>query len=115
MREIEHEIVKRLGEKLETHIKLENFYGIEIRSFPVEIAKLSLLIAEFQCNVRFYGEDVAWLNVLPLHRTGQIRRGNALTIDWLTICPPASPILEEYDLGGANRATRVRRQPNRAL
>ena len=63
MREIEHEIVKRLSEKLETQIKLENFYGIEIRSFPVEIAKLSLLIAEFQCNVRFYGEDVAWRHI----------------------------------------------------
>lgn len=88
MREIEHEIVTRLGEKLETQIKLENFYGIEIRSFPVEIAKLSLLIAEFQCNVRFYGEDVAWLNVLPLHRTGQIHVGNALIMDWEDVCPP---------------------------
>ncbi len=100
MREIEHEIVKRLGEKFDRQIKLENFYGIEIRSFPVEIAKLSLLIAEFQCNVRFYGEELACLNVLPLHRTGQIHCGNALTVDWLTVCPPASPILEEYDLAG---------------
>ncbi len=89
MREIEHEIVKRLSEKFETQMKLENFYGIEIRSFPVEIAKLSLLIAEFQCNVRFYGEDVAWLNVLPLHRTGQVHVGNALRMDWQEICPPA--------------------------
>ncbi len=100
MREIEHEIVKRLGEKLEAQIKLENFYGIEIRSFPVEIAKLSLLIAEFQCNVRFFGEDVAWLNVLPLRRTGQIHVGNALTIDWLKVCPQSVATMEEYDLAG---------------
>src|SRR5271157_2900513 len=88
MREIEHEIVKKLNDNSRTQIKLENFYGIEIKSFPVEIARLSLLIAEFQCDVRFFGEDVAWLNVLPLHRTGQIHVGNALTMDWLKVCPP---------------------------
>src|SRR5208283_463853 len=33
--------------------------------------------------------EVAWLNVLPLHRTGQIQVGNALRMDWLNICPPA--------------------------
>ncbi len=89
MREIEFEIVKRLNDNSRTHIKLENFYGIEIKSFPVEIARLSLLIAEFQCDVRFFGEDVAWLNVLPLHKTGQIYVGNALRMDWLEVCPPA--------------------------
>jgi hypothetical protein len=100
LREIEHEIVKRLSEKFETRIRLENFYGIEIRSFPVEIAKLSLLIAEFQCNVRFYGEELACLTVLPLHRTGQIQIGNALRMDWIEVCPPAVPTMEEYDLAG---------------
>jgi hypothetical protein len=80
MREIEHEIVKRLDDDPKTWIKLENFYGIETKSFPVEIARLSLLIAEFQ--------QVARLNVLPLHRTGQIHVGNALRLDWLKICPP---------------------------
>lgn len=88
MREIEWEIIQRLGDlNSQTDIRLENFYGIEIKSFPVEIAKLSLLIAEFQCNVRFYGEQVAWMNVLPLHRTGQIHVGNALRMDWLEVCP----------------------------
>jgi restriction-modification enzyme MmeI-like protein len=42
MREIEFEIMRRLGETRGTQIKLENFYGVEIRSFPVEIARLSL-------------------------------------------------------------------------
>ncbi|MFZ1965262.1 MAG: DNA methyltransferase [Roseiarcus sp.] len=100
MREIEFEIMRRLGEGRGTQIKLENFYGIEIKSFPVEIARLSLLIAEFQCNVRLFGEEEAWLNVLPLHKTGQIQVGNALRMDWLKLCPPAAPILEEFDLAG---------------
>ncbi|MGD1016949.1 MAG: DNA methyltransferase [Roseiarcus sp.] len=100
MREIEFEIMRRLGEGRGTQINLENFYGIEIRSFPVEIARLSLLIAEFQCNVRFFGEEEAWLNVLPLHKTGQIHVGNALRMDWMTVCPIAAPIIEECDLAG---------------
>ena len=111
MREIEHEIVKRLGEKLEAQIKLENFYGIEIRSFPVEIAKLSLLIVEFQCNVRFFGEDVAWLNVLPLRRTGQILMSVTRSrLDWLKVCPQSVATMEEYDPRWADRATGIGRE-----
>ena len=90
MREIEHEIVKRLDDEPKSWIKLENFYGIEIKSFAVEIARLSLLIAEFQCDARFIGQKEAWRNVLPLHRTGQIHVGNALHLDWLKICPLAT-------------------------
>ncbi|OAI30933.1 lactate dehydrogenase, partial [Methylosinus sp. R-45379] len=101
MREIEAEIIRRLREDGASWIKLENFYGIEIKSFPVEIAKLSLLIAEFQCDVRYRGERLACLNVLPLHRTGQIHVGNALRLSWLEVCPPASNALaEQWDLGG---------------
>jgi hypothetical protein len=101
MREIEHEILVRLGDHASrTAIQLENFYGIEIRDFPVEIAKLSLLIAEFQCDIRYLGEDVAWVNVLPLHRTGKIYCDNALALDWRVVCPPPAPLMEEYDLGG---------------
>lgn len=101
MREIENEIIKRLADGSRTVIKLENFFGIEIKSFPVEIAKLSLLIAEFQCDVRFYGESVAWLNVLPLHRTGQIHVANALRKSWIEVCPAITDLTEvEWDLAG---------------
>ena len=31
-------------------IRLSNFYGIEIKSFAAEIARLALLIAEFQAD-----------------------------------------------------------------
>jgi hypothetical protein len=89
MREIEHEIVKRLDDNPRSWIKLENFYGIELKSFAVEVARLSLLIAEFQCDARLIGQKEAWRNVLPLHRTGQIHAGNALRMEWLKICPPA--------------------------
>jgi type II restriction/modification system DNA methylase subunit YeeA len=81
MREIEHEIVQLTGDEPKSWIPLSNLYGIEIKSFAVEIARLSLLIAEFQCDVRMINQQEARLNVLPLHKTGQIRTGNALRLD----------------------------------
>jgi hypothetical protein len=101
MREIEHEIVQRLDDNPKSWIKLDNFYGIEIKDFAVEIARLSLLIAEFQSDERLIGQREARLNVLPLHRTGQVYAGNALRMDWLKICPPVTNApVEEFDLGG---------------
>lgn len=106
LREIEAEIIKRRGEQgdmfaQKSWIKLTNFYGIEIKSFAAEIARLSLLIAEFQCNVRLIGQREACLDVLPLHDTGRIVTGNALRLDWLEVCPPPKqPSLVEEDLGG---------------
>ncbi len=109
IREIEAEIVRRRGEqgsKAEmSWLKLTNFYGIEIKSFAAEIARLALLIAEFQCNVRHIGQREACLEVLPLNATGQITTGNALRLDWLEVCPPAKQEeqagMVEQDLAGA--------------
>lgn len=101
MREIEHEIIKRTGDEPRSHISLANFYGIEIKSFAAEIARLALLIAEFQSDVRYINQHEARAMVLPLHRTGQIRIGNALRENWLEVCPPtANSLTEEHDLGG---------------
>jgi len=90
MREIEHEIFQRTGDKPKSWIPLSNFYGIEIKGFAAEIARLSLLIAEFQCDVRMINQQEAQLNVLPLHKTGQIHSDNALRLNWLEVCPPAT-------------------------
>lgn len=101
LRQIEAEIVKRIDDKPKSWIKLENFYGIEIKSFAAEIARLALLIAEFQCDVRLINQKEAKLNVLPLHKTGHIHIGNALRLNWFEICPPAAKtVVEEYDLAG---------------
>jgi hypothetical protein len=100
MRDIEHEIVKRTGDDPKSVIPLTNFYGIEIKGFAAEIARLALLIAEFQADARLISQQVARSMVLPLHRTGQIRVGNSLREDWLDVCPPAAPGVEEWDLGG---------------
>ncbi|MFO6446762.1 class I SAM-dependent DNA methyltransferase [Erythrobacter sp. NE805] len=89
MREIEAEINKRRGEPdRKTEIPLTNFRGIELRDFPAEIARLALIIAEYQCDVLYRGQQFALAEFLPLNNENWITCGNALRLDWLSICPP---------------------------
>ena len=88
MREIEAEINRRRGEEhLGSEIPLTNFRGIELRDFPAEIARLALIIAEFQCDVLYRGQQDALAEFLPLDAENWIVSGNALRLDWLSICP----------------------------
>ena len=89
MREIEAEINRRRDElNLRSEIPLTNFRGIELRDFPAEIARLALIIAEFQCDVLYRGQKDALAEFLPLDAQNWIICGNALRLDWLSICPP---------------------------
>lgn len=89
MRAIEAEINHRRGEaQLKSVIPLTNFRGIEINDFPAEIARLALIIAEYQCDVQYRGQQDALAEFLPLSKENWIICGNALRLDWLSICPP---------------------------
>ena len=89
MRTLEAEINRRRGEPdLRSEIPLTNFRGIEIRHFSCEVARLALIIAEYQCNVLYRGQREALLEFLPLKDDNWITCGNALRLDWLSICPP---------------------------
>jgi hypothetical protein len=89
MRAIEAEINKRRGEAdRHSDIPLTNFRGIELRDFAAEIARLALIVAEFQCDVLYRGPRLALAEFLPLGAENWITRGNALRLDWLSICRP---------------------------
>uniref|UniRef100_UPI000D097163 class I SAM-dependent DNA methyltransferase n=1 Tax=Aquidulcibacter paucihalophilus TaxID=1978549 RepID=UPI000D097163 len=89
MREIEAEINRRRNEAdRPSAIPLTNFRGIELRDFPAEIARLALIIAEFQCDTLYRGQKLALAEFLPLNKDNWITCGNALRLDWLSICPP---------------------------
>jgi len=89
MREIEADINHRRGEAHnKSEIPLTNFRGIELRDFPAEIARLALIIAEFQCDVLYRGQQDALKEFLPLDAQNWIVCGNALRLDWLSVCPP---------------------------
>lgn len=89
MRQIEAEINQRRGEAdRASEIPKTNFRGIELRSFPAEIARLALIIAEYQADVLYRGPKMALAEFLPLDAENWITCGNALRLDWLSICPP---------------------------
>lgn len=89
LREIEHEInVERNEPDTPSCIPITNFRGIELQDFCAEVARLSLVIAEFQCNSIYLGSDLAINVFLPLSKKNWIISGNALRLDWQDICPP---------------------------
>jgi hypothetical protein len=89
LRAIEAEINRRRRESgRKSDIPLTNFRGIELRDFSAEIARLALIIAEFQCDVLYRGQKEALTEFLPLDAQNWITCGNALRLDWLSICPP---------------------------
>jgi hypothetical protein len=97
MRKIEAEINRRRGEaERASEIALTNFRGIELRAFPAEVARLALIIAEYQCDVLYRGQKLALAEFLPLDADNWIVQGNALRLDWLSVCPPAGMGVKLY-------------------
>lgn len=94
LRKLEHAILERLAELdpnqvlfNQSKINIENFYGIEIDDFAVEVAILSLWIAKHQMNTEFKEKFNVSIPLIPLKETGQIHAGNATRIDWNEVCP----------------------------
>lgn len=97
MRAIEAEINRLRHEThLRTEIQLTNFCGIELRNFPAEIARLALIIAEYQCDVLYCGQKEALAHFLPLDNQNWITCGNALQLNWLSICTPTGTGVKLY-------------------
>ena len=95
LRKLEHAILERLAELSSSHqmlwadskISIENFYGIEIDDFAVEVAILSLWIAKHQMNREYREKFSIEIPLIPLKETGQIKAGNATRVDWNEVCP----------------------------
>ncbi|MDK7742135.1 DNA methyltransferase [Helcobacillus massiliensis] len=95
LRKLEHAILERLAELddryrvlfAESKINIENFYGIEIDDFAVEVAILSLWIAKHQMNAEFKDKFGVSIPLIPLKEAGQIKQGNAARVDWNEVCP----------------------------
>ncbi|MDB4708531.1 hypothetical protein OAF57_11145, partial [Akkermansiaceae bacterium] len=89
MRSIEAVINERRSEPDQRSvIPVTNFRGIEIRDFSAEVARLALIIAEYQCDVLYRGQKDAIQDFLPLRVENWIVCANALQIDWISVCPP---------------------------
>ncbi|MBR1421608.1 MAG: SAM-dependent DNA methyltransferase [Selenomonadaceae bacterium] len=83
LRKLEDRIIEKIGGSI--RVSIENFYGIEINDWAVQVAKLALWISEHQMN----GGD----HFLPLNRNANIIEGNSLEIDWKSVIPNADFIM----------------------
>lgn len=95
LRRLEHAILERLAELDDRHrvlfaeskINIENFHGLEIDDFAVEVAILSLWIAKHQMNKEFHDKFGVSIPLIPLKESGHVQTGNATRVDWNTVCP----------------------------
>ena len=72
---------------LNIKVSISQFYGIEINDFAVTVAKTALWIAESQMMQETEKIVHMPLGFLPLKTNANIRKENALRVDWETIVP----------------------------
>ena len=94
LRRLENKVISALnrGERLLgfddfIHVKINQFYGIEINDFAVTVAKTALWIAESQMIRETEAILSQNIDFLPLTTNAFIVEGNALRMDWATLKP----------------------------
>lgn len=76
-----------MGEMDPIQVSIDQFYGIEINEFAVEVAKTALWIAELQMLDQTREILSMWIDPLPLKTNDNIVCGNALRMDWNSVLP----------------------------
>lgn len=97
LRRLENKILKEisggigyldLGDIIKVNIN--QFYGIEINDFAVSVAQTALWIAESQMLRETESIVNQTIEFLPLKSNSNIVEGNALRMDWNSVCPNES-------------------------
>jgi hypothetical protein len=70
-------------------IDVDQFYGIEIEEFPVQIAQVALWLTDHQMNAQVSEEFGQYFVRLPLKKSARIVHVNALKLDWQSVLPAA--------------------------
>lgn len=93
LRELEFEILKLIIDDstlqiVDTFIKvsIEQFYGIEIEEFPSQIAQVSLILIKHLMDIEVSNHFGFNIIDFPIKHNANIVHGNALRIDWETVC-----------------------------
>ena len=69
-------------------VNVDQFYGIEIEEFPAQIAQVAMWFTDHQMNNVVGREFGKAILRIPLIKSANIRKGNALEIDWADFVPP---------------------------
>lgn len=70
-------------------VDVDQFHGIEIEEWPVQIARVAMWLMDHQMNVKVSQEFGNALVRVPLVKSANIFHGDALTTDWNTVLPGA--------------------------
>ena len=100
LRKLEDKIIAKIGGSIK--VSIENFYGVEINDWAVQVAKLALWISEHQMN--------GGSNFLPLNRNANIIEGNSLEIDWRSVVPDADYIMGNPPYTGSKYSSEKQKQ-----
>jgi len=66
-------------------VDVDQFHGIEIEEFPVQIAQVALWLTDHQMNALVSEEFGQYFIRLPLKKSAHIVHGNALRLDWNSV------------------------------
>ena len=69
-------------------VNINQFYGIELEEFPVEIARVSMWLMEHVMNLKVGKTFGQVISSIPLQHSATIVCANALTIDWKEVVAP---------------------------
>jgi hypothetical protein len=69
-------------------VNVDQFNGIEIEEFPSQVAQVAMWLMDHQMNIEaseLLGKPIFRI---PLEKSANVRRGNALDLDWSEFVPP---------------------------
>lgn len=90
------------------HVKLSQFYGIELEEWPATIARTAMFLVEHQANQAVNLTLGYAVPMLPLADSSRIQVGNALRLDWAQLVAPSPDVYVFGNppfLGHATRST----------
>ncbi|MEG6501849.1 MULTISPECIES: DNA methyltransferase [unclassified Desulfovibrio] len=93
--------------RLLSKVTINQFYGIELEEFPVEIARVSMWLMEHVMNVKFGEAFGSVFPSIPLQHSAEIVCANALAVSWDDLFPVEKLhyILGNPPFGGARVIT----------
>ncbi|MGO1505456.1 MAG: DNA methyltransferase [Brachybacterium sp.] len=74
------------------HVRLSQFYGLELEEWPATIARTAMFLMEHQANQAVNLTLGYAVPMLPLQDSARITVANALQVEWSEIIPPTTSL-----------------------
>ena len=114
LRTLENKVFEFINEGAftDSYININQFYGIEIEDWPVEIAHVSMWLMQHLMNQTANARFGSNISSIPLKTSATIVCANALTTDWNEVLPASecSYIIGNPPFGGASFQSNEQKQ-----